>query len=604
MISARELHQRINALQISPSDQREWIKILLPIILGDSVEGGYATIEDLADALTSYVETDTLSDYVETTALTTTLGGYVETDVLTDYTATADLPFINVREHGVTGDGTTDESVAIQAVIDANKGRRILFPRGYQYKCKGISLDGATYNGTQLAFDGELLLAPAPLPGSATFGGKWIGLLIRLCDNIEITFRGHGNRANQPDSEHQVVLAIAGATNVRIPLCIIREVRSDGVNINQATYSSSTAMASGIQIGQLHVTNSADDGRNAISVISGEDIQVGNTVSVNVGGTVGGSLMPGGVDIEPNHSWSLCRRIQFGQVSVTGAGAANFAVQGIHGSDTTYDVSVASLLVRNTSVATINDAAGNMTQTSAGCILVAKARDVSIPDAQLSYLNAYGDAISVTQSDRVNIRATAKHVRTGAQLGVLLVGGSVNYDVTRSRIHCDAEDVSRRGFSMGHMVDTTVTGSVRAPVTGMYTTSLMAVFTLRVNAAQPIVRCRISVDVPYAADWVRAYWNDNTLPQTFTDCLVENCTVRGFTDTLGAGSLDVKRNNVDGVTNRDSIPTGGTWQIGQFVRANTSTVGAGKLLLGWYRLTSGTAHVSGTDWTPIYGTDS
>jgi hypothetical protein len=84
VITERELNQRINALQISSSDQREWIKILLPIIQGaEEDEGGYATIEDLADALATYVDTgeltSTLADYVTADALTTALADYLPT---------------------------------------------------------------------------------------------------------------------------------------------------------------------------------------------------------------------------------------------------------------------------------------------------------------------------------------------------------------------------------------------------------------------------------------------------------------------------------------------------------------------------------------------
>jgi hypothetical protein len=116
MISERELNQRINALQISSSDQREWIKILLPIIIGGAEDGGYATIEDLADALTTYVETgdltSTLADYVETADLTTTLG---------DYTAKDNLP-VNILDFGADPTGLTDSTDAIQAAIDERLG--------------------------------------------------------------------------------------------------------------------------------------------------------------------------------------------------------------------------------------------------------------------------------------------------------------------------------------------------------------------------------------------------------------------------------------------------------------------------------------------------
>lgn len=53
-----------------------------------------------------------------------------------------------------------------------------------------------------------------------------------------------------------------------------------------------------------------------------------------------------------------------------------------------------------------------------------------------------------------------------------------------------------------------------------------------------------------------------------------------------------------------AIPSAGWWPVGAFVGAITPTVGAGKVLTGWARLTTGSDHVAGTDWSPVYGTTS
>lgn len=53
---------------------------------------------------------------------------------------------------------------------------------------------------------------------------------------------------------------------------------------------------------------------------------------------------------------------------------------------------------------------------------------------------------------------------------------------------------------------------------------------------------------------------------------------------------------------QSTIPTTGTYVRGHFV-ANTNPVqSAGKVLLGWTRLTSGSAHVLNTDWSALYAT--
>ncbi len=50
-----------------------------------------------------------------------------------------------------------------------------------------------------------------------------------------------------------------------------------------------------------------------------------------------------------------------------------------------------------------------------------------------------------------------------------------------------------------------------------------------------------------------------------------------------------------------SMPSSGKWLTGQYVQALTSGLSdAGTMLLGWKRLTTGSGHVEGTDWQPVY----
>jgi hypothetical protein len=48
-----------------------------------------------------------------------------------------------------------------------------------------------------------------------------------------------------------------------------------------------------------------------------------------------------------------------------------------------------------------------------------------------------------------------------------------------------------------------------------------------------------------------------------------------------------------------AIPTAGTYVVGHFVHNTAPSVGATGLLYGWLRLTTGTAHVNGTDWAEV-----
>jgi len=58
------------------------------------------------------------------------------------------------------------------------------------------------------------------------------------------------------------------------------------------------------------------------------------------------------------------------------------------------------------------------------------------------------------------------------------------------------------------------------------------------------------------------------------------------------------------VTKASAMPTSGTWGAGSFVYNTAPAISSGKILLGWTRLTTGSAHVAGTDWSPAYVTTS
>jgi hypothetical protein len=55
-------------------------------------------------------------------------------------------------------------------------------------------------------------------------------------------------------------------------------------------------------------------------------------------------------------------------------------------------------------------------------------------------------------------------------------------------------------------------------------------------------------------------------------------------------------------TSSAAMPTEGTYQAGDFVWNSAPAIAAGKVLLGWARLTTGVAHVALTDWSPCYVT--
>jgi hypothetical protein len=69
-----------------------------------------------------------------------------------------------------------------------------------------------------------------------------------------------------------------------------------------------------------------------------------------------------------------------------------------------------------------------------------------------------------------------------------------------------------------------------------------------------------------------------------------------------SASYGTIRNNCE--VDRNTAPTTGTYVVGHFVQNNAPTISTGKVLQGWLRITTGSAHVIGTDWAPVYGTTS
>ena len=62
------------------------------------------------------------------------------------------------------------------------------------------------------------------------------------------------------------------------------------------------------------------------------------------------------------------------------------------------------------------------------------------------------------------------------------------------------------------------------------------------------------------------------------------------------------RHEVRNITNAAAMPTSGSWAQGDFVHNQTPSISGGKVLLGWSRVTTGSAHVLNTDWAACYCT--
>lgn len=486
---------------------------------------------------------------------------------------------VSVLDFGAVGDGLTDDTVAAQAAIDAAKGGLILFPAGYRFCIAGLSVIGASYNGTSLTFEGELVLKVRPTAATNNFGGAWVGLIIKDCDRVSLAFMGDGQRALQPDEEHCYLVGVAGATKLNIPTFRCREIRGDGLYISQSNWASTSANTDGFTIGLFEADNSIPDGRNGLSIISADNGVISSFRSNNVGAVVNGVRQPGGLDIEPNHVGQSVKHITIGSLNVTTQGTSGLAVQGRLGADVTRDISIGPATVINTCPADVNDGAGNLTQTGNHTLVLLNAADVRIPSYSGQFTNAYGDAVVASNIDGLRLNASVKHVRTGMRGGADTADTSGN-GITNSSVTVDVSDVSRYGLSTGKLTNCTFNGIVSGPAVGYYVGALFGVHTL----AHTQTDVTYSVSVRASTDWTRSYRRDATSPPTYVNVVISNCDVSGTWAGLAqqAGDMQVLRLNMRGVTDRTSIPSVGTnlWVDGQqSVNVGTPATGAA---VAWY----------------------
>lgn len=481
---------------------------------------------------------------------------------------------LDARWFGVTGG--VDDSASLQAAVDAGKGGTVVIPAGIRVTAAGVKLEGSSYNGTSIVCDGEFVLKVRPTSGTNNFGGAWVGLILKDCDRVSLTFRGDGQRALQPNEEHVYLVGLAGVTRLNIPSFRCREIRGDGLYISQSDWAATSANTDGVTIGVFEANNTAPDGRNGLSLVSGDNITISAFHSINVGALVGGATQPGGLDIEPNNSSQSCKNISIGTVNVVTAGTSGLAIHGRSGADVTNNVIIGAADVLNTCAPSLNDGLGNPTITHNHTLKISDARNVNIRSFQGKFSNAFGDAVIVHESTDVAVTGSVSHVAEGARLGN---EASTPNGLIRCSINLAITDTCRYGIRTGKLTGCRIAGSVDVPTTGYYSGSLFGVISL----ASAQVDTEYRVNVTASSNWTRSYRNDATTPATFTNTVIRDCDLSGTWGdfTRQVGDMQVIRVNVRGVTDRASTPSVGTnlWLAGQsFTNSAAATVGA---ILGW-----------------------
>lgn len=475
---------------------------------------------------------------------------------------------LDAKNYGAKGDGVTDDTAAIQAMIDAGKGKTVTIPDG-TFIHAGLFLSGASYNGTTIVCQGELELRPR-VGAETTFGGAFVGLVIKDCDNVTLYYRGHGNRTNQTDNQECHLVGIAGATNLHVPTFHAREVRGDGLYVGQSDWLSRSRVPSHIELGQVIVTNSTDDGRNAISVISVDGMLIDSLISYRVGGVVQGGPMPGGLDIEPNFSYQTVTDVVVHNLHVISAGALGFAVQG-------QPITNPTVGDWNITRVTIGNAVVRLTGPT-GFALCKRAFDVKA-NVTITASGPLKQGLLIDDLERANIKLVVRgpSITNGLNVGHhgWVSDFAIDVDVYGYSVHGLEVCGARRGTFVGRVYGAT-SGS-----------STFAILTRSNGRALTQTDITYSVDAPYDGKNARAFRNEPSDAVTFAACRWENSDLTGYVnfpstfENLGPG---ITKANLAGVTDGTTPPANGMWNTGDMVLNKAPIPGAST---GWVCVAAG-----------------
>ena len=498
------------------------------------------------------------------------------------------IPDIVAKAYGdVTFVGTGgDDSVAVQAFVDANKGKTLVIKSA---TFAGLLLSGSAYNNTKLYVQNHTLATRATSVTN-NFGGGWVGIIFQSCDGIVLDYVGNGNRSVQPDEEHIYLVGLAGVSNMQIPRFIGKEVRGDGMYVSQANWTSNSTTTSNLQIGFFGVYNSADDGRNALSLIAYDNVSIGTFHSIKVGGVVNAVRQPGGLDVEPNFTYQTCTGLSIGSAYVRSTGTTCFGIQGKDSGSETYCVTGMTVGSLN-SVNTLGASATSGTWA----LNLFNCNDVSVRGYIGHTLNTQG------LSGRVDaVKGLMLDVIVGPCYQGIFFGESSwvrNADV-KVIIRSYAGGASGCGVRAVGVSDSTFRGHV----SGAGNASSTFAVQIRSNS-RTLTQSNVtySIDTPKDSNNARGYRNETGDTAAFSSCEIKDCRISGYgTWTAGLegfGVAGIRKRNITGITDVISQPSDGGWTQGDFVnKSNPTKDGNNMTVMGWVRLTTGTANVSGTDW--------
>lgn len=497
---------------------------------------------------------------------------------------------------------TGDQSSAVAQWAYTNRGSILVIdpPPGQMYTFGGIALD-SNYSGTRVRWEGySQLPSNIASPGVTTptnYSGGWVGIVVGQADEVVLeNVMYHGNRLNMADNEHVICIGVAGATNLRIANgWRIKEVRGDAIYVGQADWQNNSANPQYIDIGDGVAMNSADDGRNAISIVSCSTGTIGKVRSVGVGGVVGGVLQPGGLDIEPDFGYQSVTALTIDQISTKTAGTSGLAVLGksVSGNDSNRDWNCAGITIKTARI--IRTGTSGPGLAAAG---FTRCADIKVLDGEVLYATTAGAGVVHDFSQRCEAKWKFNNVTYGTWLGAL-------DSLQQSRIDVEATNFTIAPVRSTCTVDVDVHIRSRGSVPGSTAFGVQTLANSRGSVTQ--TRTHYRIEAPYDGNLARAFRNepgDQVLYGVGTEVRGGDWTgYSGPTTTIDAA---IPKRNVPGLMRGASYPQVGTWAVGDVYQIAPPQYNAttGKVLGEVLRLTTGSGATFGVDWINNFGTSA
>jgi hypothetical protein len=206
---------------------------------------------------------------------------------------------VNARWFNIVGDGVTDNTSAIQALLNRTDLPTIYFPKpSISYRLSTISLRS---NKTLIFEDGSVVEGLGNLSESQK--------MIFMYQVQNVTIKGHNVifrdlKENYTSGQFRHIFSMEGVTNVLIDGISANNSGGDGFYIGtgmQKRYSENVKLINIV----------ADNNRRqGISIISGKNIEINNATLSNTSGTSPSA----GLDIEPNKSDEILEGIRIRNV--------------------------------------------------------------------------------------------------------------------------------------------------------------------------------------------------------------------------------------------------------------------------------------------------